>query len=109
MVVVTASGRIGIISDVQDDTSIRLTELQRNLGYVIRGPGDTELSQWRTPKMVNKTSPFAGFIDGDFVESFLNLSEEQMQQVMEGRNEFERLAGSKDDMMELVEHIASLH
>lgn len=59
--------------------------------------------------MSNKTSPFAGFIDGDFVEGFLNLSEEQIQQVMEGRNEFERLAGTKDDMIELVEQIASMH
>lgn len=36
----TSSGRIGIVSETLDDSlSVRLTNLLRNLAYIVKGPG----------------------------------------------------------------------
>jgi len=109
MLIVSATGRISVVSQVDEDTSIHFTSLQRNLGYVKQGPGGKDLTSYRTPKNPRGPRPFAGFIDGDFVERFLDLSDEEVKLVMSGRNEFERLHGTQEDVLQLVEQITALH
>ncbi|KAG8949792.1 hypothetical protein FRC04_008332 [Tulasnella sp. 424] len=109
LVMVTASGRVSVVSDIDSETSKRLVALQRNLSYVLHGPGGVELSNWRAPRTARKTRPFAGFIDADFVERVLDLSPEDLKKVMEGQNQFERLAGSKEEIAACAEQLLSLH
>lgn len=49
LVMVTASGRVSVVSDIDSETSKRLVALQRNLSYVIHGPGGVELSKLVAP------------------------------------------------------------
>ncbi|KIO29364.1 hypothetical protein M407DRAFT_169392 [Tulasnella calospora MUT 4182] len=109
LVMVTASGRVSVISDIDVETSKRLAALQRNLSYILHGPGGVELSNWRAPRTARKTRPFAGFIDADFVERILDLSPEELTVAMEGQNEFERLTESKEEVVASVEQLLSLH
>ncbi|KAG8921396.1 hypothetical protein FRC00_008686, partial [Tulasnella sp. 408] len=98
LIMVTASGRVSVISDIDAETSKKLAALQRNLSYILHGPGGVELSNWRAPLTARKTRPFAGFIDADFVERILDLSPEELTVAMEGQNEFERLTESKEEV-----------
>ncbi|KAG8995013.1 hypothetical protein FRB90_000289 [Tulasnella sp. 427] len=109
LVMVTASGRVSVISDIDSETSKKLAAVQRNLSYILYGPGDIELSTWRAPRMAKKTRPFAGFIDADFVERLLDLSAEDMEKAMKGQNQYERLTESKEDVVACVEQLLTLH
>jgi len=110
LLTVTSTGRISVISEVDDQASLRLTQVQRNMGYVKHGPAGAELSSWRTPRTARpkQTGTFAGFIDGDFVAAFLDLPDEQTDEVLKGKNQFERLHGTKQDIMEIVEQVSAL-
>ena len=42
------------------------------------------MTRWRSFHTERKTEPSFGFIDGDLIESFLDLSREKMQEVVQG-------------------------
>jgi hypothetical protein len=48
-------------------------------------------------------------VDGDFVERFADLSEETMQVVLAGKNEYEKLSHSVVEVLKVVEEAARLH
>jgi hypothetical protein len=48
-------------------------------------------------------------VDGNFVERFAELSEEEITQVMEGRNEHEKLGVSAGEVLRIVEEMARMH
>jgi DNA damage-binding protein 1 len=60
-------------------------QVQYNMNKVVHGVGGLTHSQWRAFKSerrpLTKSSESRGFIDGDLVEMFLNLSREDMEQV----------------------------
>lgn len=64
---------------------------------------------FRSFKSERQTSPPAGFVDGNFVERFAELSAEEVQKVMEGGNEHERLGVSKAEVLRVVEEMARMH
>lgn len=66
-------------------------------------------SSFRSFKSERQTSPPAGFIDGNFVEQFAELSAEDVERVMEGGNEHERLGVSAAEVLRVVEEVARLH
>lgn len=66
-------------------------------------------TRYRAPVTSQGAGAFAGFIDGDFIERFSDLSEEQVQSALDGRNEAEHLSGGKGDILHMVEQIAALH
>ncbi|KAG8965789.1 hypothetical protein FRC03_000160 [Tulasnella sp. 419] len=103
----TSSGRISVVSTVESVLALRLTAVQRNLGNIIKGPGGLEHSTWRTPIRPNGTTPytFAGFLDGDFIERFLDLSEEEAEETLRGRNEAEKMRVSREEVIEMVESL----
>lgn len=61
-----------------------LLELQTKLSRVIKSVGKIEHSFWRSFNTDIKTEACEGFIDGDLIESFLDLSSEKMKEVAEG-------------------------
>ena len=58
-------------------------KLQSNLARVIKGVGDLEFNRFRAFSSPERTGdePFR-FVDGDFVEGFLELGEEGMREVV---------------------------
>lgn len=111
----TTSGRIGVITDVQDnELSIHLTELQRNLAAVISGFGAPSHTRFRAPKNTRGTSDADGsaygFVDGDFLEQFLGLiGPEQLNKVMKGGSAPEELKMSVEEISKFLEQLQGLH
>ncbi|KAF9561348.1 hypothetical protein CPC08DRAFT_689138 [Agrocybe pediades] len=111
----TSSGKIGVISDVEDiQLSLHLTELQRNLAAAIPGVGGTSHTRFRAPKNTRGTSDAdssaRGFVDGDFLEQFLNVqSPETLSKVLKGSSAPEELKLSSDEFAKILQDLQSSH
>lgn len=70
----------------------------------MESPGGTNFMQWRTTDKlpIEHTGPWR-FIDGGFLEHFLDMSEATQELVCEG------LGPSVEDMRNLLEEIRRLH
>lgn len=61
-----------------------LSDLERSLADVIKGVGKIKHSFWRSYHTEIRTEPSESFIDGDLIESFLDLSKADMIEVVNG-------------------------
>ena len=73
----------------------------------------TLVTSWRSFHVGNKTEPSTGFIDGDLIESFLDLSRDKMQEVVQGL-QIDDGSGMKreatvDDLVKMVEELTRIH
>lgn len=75
---------VGLVTQLPQDFYEFLLELQSKLASVIKSVGKIEHSTWRSFNTDIKTEASEGFIDGDLIESFLDLSQEKMKEVAEG-------------------------
>ncbi|KAJ3503729.1 hypothetical protein NLJ89_g8306 [Agrocybe chaxingu] len=112
----TSSGQIGMIIDVKDrDFALHLTELQRNLGAALFGVGGISHARYRAPKNTKGISDgdnaAFGFVDGDFLEQYLNVVNhpDQLKCIMKGSTAPEELKLSQDEIMKVLEELQSLH
>lgn len=80
----TVGGSIGLITQIQGTFFDFLLELQSKLSSIIKSIGKIEHSYWRAFHTDMKIEPSEGFIDGDLIESFLDLSQEKMKEVADG-------------------------
>ena len=58
-----------------------LHEIQTKLNKVIKSVGKIDHEFWRSFATERKTEASVGFIDGDLIESYLDLSRDKMQEV----------------------------
>ncbi|CAH0552007.1 unnamed protein product [Brassicogethes aeneus] len=77
----TVGGAIGLVTQIPQTFYDFLLELQNKLSTVIKSVGKIEHNFWRAFHTDIKTEPSEGFIDGDLIESFLDLSQEKMKEV----------------------------
>ncbi|KAF9395125.1 DNA damage-binding protein 1a [Podila verticillata] len=82
----TVSGTIGVIASLNKENYDLLRQLEINLSRVIRGVGGLDHASWRNFKDKSRTLPQSGFIDGDLIELFLDLNEDDINLVMEGKS-----------------------
>lgn len=61
-----------------------LSDLERSLAFVIKGVGKIKHQFWRSYHTEIRTEPCTSFVDGDLIESFLDLSKSDMTSVVEG-------------------------
>lgn len=80
----TVGGAIGLVTQIKSEYFEFLLELQNKLAIIIKSVGKIEHSQWRAFNTDIKTEASEGFIDGDLIESFLDLNHEKMKEVAEG-------------------------
>ncbi|KZT56361.1 hypothetical protein CALCODRAFT_497530 [Calocera cornea HHB12733] len=118
LVFATNTGRIGIVASLDDELSMKLSNLERNIGSVIQGPGKIEHAKRRAPQatpglpsVLTQHSQAIGFIDGDFVEQFLYLdpSSDEVRRILEGKNQYERLGMPYGEMVQTLEELQRLH
>jgi len=64
---------------------------------------------FRAYKNDKTSSPSAGFIDGAFVEQFLDLTPDEQDAVVAGQSEPERLTVGWDEVARLIEEVARTH
>jgi len=114
----TNTGRIGLVASLDEDLSLSLSNLQRNISSVIQGPGKIDHAKRRAPQatpglpsVLTQHSQAIGFIDGDFVEQFLYLDphSEEVKRILEGKNQYERLGSGYGAVVQMLEELQRLH
>ena len=73
-----------MVTTLDEETYNFLLLLQKKLAKVIKSVGNIDHDSWRSFCTSRKSDGAKGFIDGDLVESFLDLPREKMQQVCKG-------------------------
>ncbi|GLV40180.1 piccolo [Carabus blaptoides fortunei] len=109
----TVSGAIGVVTQIPSTFYDFLHELQNRLTTTIKSVGKIEHSYWRSFNTDIKTEPSEGFIDGDLIESFLDLNTDKMKEVTEGL-QMESDSGTKqdctvDDLVKMIEDLTRIH
>uniref|UniRef100_A0A1B6IJV9 RSE1/DDB1/CPSF1 C-terminal domain-containing protein n=1 Tax=Homalodisca liturata TaxID=320908 RepID=A0A1B6IJV9_9HEMI len=109
----TVSGAIGLVTQIKAELFDFLYELQDRLTQIIKPVGKIEHGFWRSFTTDVKTEPCEGFIDGDLVESFLDLSPKDMKEVAAGL-QIDNGSGMKqdatvDDLIKIVEDLTRIH
>ncbi|GAA5820839.1 hypothetical protein JCM11251_001838 [Rhodosporidiobolus azoricus] len=116
LVYTTTAGSVGVILELDEQTSRVLSEVERNMTAVEaegwsggKSIGGLEQEAFRFFKTEKQRLPSAGFIDGSFVEQFLDLSPPQQDAVVAGVNIFATLEKGREEVVRLVEEVARAH
>lgn len=109
----TVNGAIGLVTQIPQDFFNFLMEIQNRLTKVIKSVGKIDHSFWRSLHTERKTEPAEGFIDGDLIESFLDLSRNKMQETVQGM-QMDDGSGMKreatvDDLVKMIEELTRIH
>merc|ERR1719510_2076255 len=111
----TCHGAIGkgMVTQLPQELFDFLTNLQRRLCQVIRSVGKIEHNQWRSFTNERKTELMEGFVDGDLIETFLDLSREKMTEVAEtmmiSDGSGMKQKATVDDLVKMVEDLTRIH
>ncbi|GMF12407.1 unnamed protein product [Phytophthora lilii] len=109
----TVSGMIGVILPITKDQYSFLLRVQQALTQVVKGVGGFSHKEWRTFENRRSVSEARNFIDGDLVESFLDLTKPQMMKVVDKLNNDGMLDGMEqftvEDLTLRIEELAQLH
>ncbi|GAA5871751.1 hypothetical protein JCM8547_008132 [Rhodosporidiobolus lusitaniae] len=108
----TSAGSVGVIVELDEETSRVLSGLERNLRAIEgvgKGVGGLEQEDFRAFKSDKQRLPSTGFIDGSFVETFLDLSREEQEKAVQGKSEHQALGVKREDVVRLLEEVARAH
>lgn len=110
----TSNGAIGLVTQITPELYSFLLDLQDRLAQTIRSVGRIEHSFWRSFNTDIKTETSEGFIDGDLIESFLDLNIKDMNVVATGLqiahpNSTTKKDASVDDIIKIVEDLTRIH
>jgi DNA damage-binding protein 1 len=109
----TVNGMIGVIVPIEKDQYIFLLRVQNALNKIIKGVGGFSHKQWRTFENRRSMSEAKGFIDGDLIESFLDLKKQEMAQVVEILNNEGNMEDEEpfsiENLTTRIEEFAQLH
>ena len=95
----SSSGAVGVIARINADLFQFFSKVQENISKVIQGVGGFSHSFWRSFSNERKTAPAKNFLDGDLIESFLDLRPEKQAIVVSG------LGVSVEDLCKRIEAI----
>lgn len=109
----TVNGMIGLVTSLSESWYSLLLDLQNRLNKVIKSVGKIEHSFWRSFYTERKTEQATGFIDGDLIESFLDLGRTKMQEVV-STLQIDDGSGMKreatvDEVIKIVEELTRIH
>uniref|UniRef100_A0AAY4BHT8 Damage-specific DNA-binding protein 1 n=1 Tax=Denticeps clupeoides TaxID=299321 RepID=A0AAY4BHT8_9TELE len=104
----TVNGMIGLVTSLSESWYSLLLDLQNRLNKVIKSVGKIE--SFHTER---KNEQATGFIDGDLIESFLDLGRAKMQEVVSGL-QIDDGSGMKreatvDEVIKIVEELTRIH
>ncbi|CAA7023319.1 unnamed protein product [Microthlaspi erraticum] len=77
----TVGGMIGVIASLPEEQYILMEKFQSTLRKVIKGVGGLSHELWRSFDNNHRTAQARNFLDGDLIESFLNLSRDKMDEI----------------------------
>lgn len=99
----TINGVIGVIASLPHEQYVFLEKLQSNLRKVIKGVGGLSHEQWRSFNNEKKTVEARNFLDGDLIESFLDLKRSKMDEISKA------MEVSVEELAKRVEELTRLH
>ncbi|WVZ99800.1 hypothetical protein U9M48_045048 [Paspalum notatum var. saurae] len=99
----TINGVLGIIASLPHDHYVFLEKLQSTLVKFIKGVGNLSHEQWRAFHNDKKTAEARNFLDGDLIESFLDLSRSKMEEVSKA------MGVSVEELSKRVEELTRIH
>ncbi|CAL9775781.1 unnamed protein product [Musa acuminata subsp. burmannicoides] len=99
----TINGAIGVVASLPHDQYVFLEKLQANLVKVIKGVGGLSHEQWRSFNNEKKTVDARNFLDGDLIESFLDLSRSRMDEIASS------MGVPLEELCKRVEELTRLH
>ncbi|XP_065020291.1 DNA damage-binding protein 1-like [Musa acuminata AAA Group] len=99
----TINGVIGVVASLPHDQYVFLEKLQANLVKVIKGVGGLSHEQWRSFNNEKKTVDARNFLDGDLIESFLDLSRSRMDEIASS------MGVPLEELCKRVEELTRLH
>ncbi|XP_072969615.1 DNA damage-binding protein 1 [Typha angustifolia] len=99
----TVNGVIGVVASLPHDQYSFLEKLQANLVKVIKGVGGLSHEHWRSFNNEKKTVDARNFLDGDLIESFLDLSRSRMEEISNV------MGVSVEELSKRVEELTRLH
>ncbi|KAI8425417.1 hypothetical protein MSG28_007164 [Choristoneura fumiferana] len=109
----TVTGAICLVVQITQELFEFLNQLQDRLTHTIKSVGKIPHSFWRSFNTDIKTEPAEGFIDGDLIESFLDLSREMQKETVQGL-QIDDGGGmmrdaTVDDLVKIVEDLTRIH
>ena len=104
----TISGMIGAVKSLPAETFLRFEKMQKAMQKSVCGVGGLVHADWRSFHSDKKTQDCRGFVDGDLIESFLDLPKWQMEEVTNMMNTAESARGAAvsftvEDLQKMVE------
>jgi DNA damage-binding protein 1 len=94
------NGAVGVLARLPEARFDALDAVQRGMRAVVSGVGGFSHEKWRSFHNEHRTAECKNFIDGDLVESFLDLRREKAEEVA-------KIAGrSVDELVDAVEAVA---
>lgn len=82
----TVDGTLGVILGLDGPTAAFFTCLERSLDRVVPPIGNFSHQQFRSFNAEQRIHPCHGFVDGDLIESFLDLDKGTMEKVVQQMN-----------------------
>lgn len=108
----TVDGSIYLLGLISPKYIDLLMKLQSNLARIVKGVGDLDFNKFRAFSTPERTAdePFR-FVDGDFIEKFLDLEEDVIREVVKGEKETEWLGEGwgPEEVRGLLENLRRLH
>ncbi|EDW42362.1 GM24084 [Drosophila sechellia] len=108
----TCNGAIGIVTQIPQDFYDFLHGLEERLKKIIKLVGKIGHKFYRNFRIHTQVEPSQGFIDGDLIESFLDLSRDKMRDAVQGLEltlNGERKSADVEDVIKIVEDLTRMH
>jgi len=99
----TVNGSIGVIAALPQEQFSFLHRVQHALSKVVKGVGGFHHDQWRSFFNERKTSDARNFLDGDLIETFLDLKRSKMEEIAV------QIGVSVEDLCKRIEELQRLH
>ncbi|KAI7870661.1 mono-functional DNA-alkylating methyl methanesulfonate N-term-domain-containing protein [Spinellus fusiger] len=109
LIFAATSGAIGMIVDLSAERFNLLRQMQNNMNRIVKSVGGFSHVDWRNWSIKDHQELSCNVIDGDLIESFLDLTPQQMQGVVDGQNGGRKLDLTIEDLCKVVEELMSVH
>ncbi|KAF7492574.1 DNA damage-binding protein 1 [Sarcoptes scabiei] len=104
----TYSGSIGLIAQIHKNLYESLLRLQKNLISKTVAVGCIDYEYWRTYTVEQRQEKLDYFIDGDLIETFLDMNQEQMSKMIEGIKMESIENVTVEDVIKVVEELSRI-
>lgn len=108
----TVHGVLGAILTITEDNYAVLSLLQMAMTKVVKGVGGFSHQEWRSFQNGRRSSPSSNFIDGDLIESFVDMPRDKQEETLKHMTLDPQGGGESwtvDQIIHRVEEMQRLH